>query len=77
MGVACTVNVVLPLTVAPFKTNDAVIVELPPETADATPEALMLAALVLDEVHETWVVIVCVLLSLYVPVATNGCALPA
>ena len=77
MGVACTVNVVPPLTVAPFTTNDAVMVELPPETVDATPEELMVATFVLDEVQETWVVTVCVLLSLYVPVATNGCALPA
>jgi hypothetical protein len=51
-GVACTVNIVLPLTVTPFTTNDAVMFELPPETADATPEPLIVATFVFDEAQE-------------------------
>ena len=51
-GVACTVRVVLPVTVP----NIAEMVVLPAFTAVATPLLLIVATLVLEDVHATWLV---------------------
>jgi hypothetical protein len=64
IGAACTVSVVPPLMVAPFTTSDAVRVELPPETVDANPEALMVATFTFEDAHDTCVVTFRVVLSL-------------
>ena len=72
-GAACTVSTVLPVKLF----IAAVIVELPALFAVASPAALMVAMLVLDDVQATSDVMSCVLLSEYVPVALNCCPLPA
>jgi hypothetical protein len=56
-GGALTVNVVLLVTLA----SAAAIVVLPAETAVAKPLALMVANVVFDDVHATWVVRFCAL----------------
>ena len=69
---ACTVSVVPPLTALCV----AVMVEVPPATAEASPEVLMVATPVFEDDQVTCVLIFCVLPSLYVPVAVNCCVLP-
>jgi len=64
---ACTVKVVLPLTLP----NVAVIFEVPADTAVASPPLLMVATDVVPEVHATWLVMVWVPPPEYVPVAAN------
>lgn len=68
----CTVSFVLFVT----DPKVAVIVDVPPAMPDATPLLLTLATTVLEEDQVTRVVMFCVLLSLYVPVAVNGSELP-
>ncbi len=70
---AVTVSVVLP-EIAPLVAD---IVVPPAFNADAKPAALIVAVVVLDDVHVTLAVMFCVELSLYVPVAVNCCVLPA
>jgi hypothetical protein len=70
---AVTVNVVLP-EMAPLV---ALIVVLPAFSAEASPAALIVAVVVLDDAHVTLAVRFCVELSLYVPVAVNCCVFPA
>jgi hypothetical protein len=70
---AVTVNVVLP-EMAPLV---ALIVVLPAFSAEASPAALIVAVVVLDDAHVTLAVRFCVELSLYVPVAVNCCVPPA
>jgi hypothetical protein len=69
---AVTVNVVLPTT------NPSVaLIELMPTPAPvASPAAVIVATEVVAEAHVTEPVKFCVLLSLYVPVATNCCGRP-
>ena len=55
----------------------AVIVELPPATAVASPAELIVTAAVFEEDQVTCVVMSCVVLSLYVPVAVNCWVAPA
>ena len=71
-GAFCTVSVVLPVT--PVSAADIVVV--PADTPVANPLTLTVATAVFDEVHVTWLLRFCVLLSEYVPVATN-CCVPA
>lgn len=59
VGGAWTVSVVPLVTPA----NPAKIVVVPAETAVAKPLALIVATVVLDEVHAAWLVRFCVLLS--------------
>ena len=54
----------------------AVMVEVPAATAVARPPEAMVAAAVLDELHVTVLVMSCVRLLLYVPVAVNCCVRP-
>jgi len=72
VGGTRTVSVVVPVTLL----IAAEIVAPPAETAVAKPAALMVAMPVFDEVHVTWLVRSCVLLSEYVPVAVNCCVAP-
>jgi hypothetical protein len=58
-GAACTVRFVLPVT--PLSVAEMVV--LPALTAVATPALLIVATLVLEEVHVAWLVRFCVLLS--------------
>ena len=69
---AVTFNVVVPLTLPDF----AVIVELPTPAAVARPVALIVATVVVAELHVALAVRFCVLLSLNVPVAVNCCVRP-
>ena len=71
-GVVCTVRVVLPATVP----SVAEMVVLPALTAVARPVLLIVATLVLEDVHATWLVRFCVLPLEYVPVAVNDCVVP-
>ncbi len=68
---AVTVSVVLP-EIAPLV---AEIVVPPAFNAEAKPAALIVAVVVLDDAHVTLLVMFCVELSLYVPVAVN-CSVP-
>ncbi len=70
---AVTVSVVDPL----IEPEVAVIVVLPCATLVANPAALIVAALVVPELHVTVAVRFCVELSLYVPVAVNCSVVPA
>jgi hypothetical protein len=72
-GADCTVNVVLPDT----EPLVAVMVVEPAATAEASPAALIVATAVLEDAHVTCVVMFCVVLSEYVPVAVNCCVAPA
>ena len=69
---AWTVRVVLPVTVP----RVARIVEVPAVTPVASPAVVIVAKAVFVELHVTWLVIFCVLPSLYVPVAVNCCVAP-
>jgi hypothetical protein len=55
----------------------ALMLEAPFATLVASPAALIVATLGPDELHAAVLVRVCVLPSLYVPVAVNGCVVPA
>ena len=55
----------------------AEMVLLPALTPLASPAELMVATAVFEEVHVTWLVMFCVLLFEYVPVAVNCCVAPA
>ena len=71
-GAVCTVSVVLPVK----PDCDAEIVVLPADVPVASPLLLIVATVVFDEFQPTWLVIFCVLLSEYVPVAVNCCVAP-
>src|SRR6185295_11677983 len=71
-GVACTVRFVLPAAVP----SVAEMVVLPGLTAVARPVLLIVATLVLEDVHATWLVRFCVVPLEYVPVAVNCCVAP-
>src|SRR5579864_2575391 len=71
-GAACTASVT-PGLVMPLKA--AVIEVFPTARPVATPAVVMVAAAVFEEFHVA-LVRVCVLLSLYVPVAVNCCVEP-
>ena len=64
-----TVEPVMPL-------NWALIVELPVALPVARPVALMEATVVSEEAQVAWLLRSCVVLSLKVPVAVNGCVVP-
>jgi len=70
---AVTVSVSAGL-VTPF--SDAVICEVPTAIPLAKPAELIVATLVVPELHVTLAVKFCVLLSVYVPVAVNCCVVP-
>ena len=72
-GMACTVNVVLPVT----PDSAAEMVAVPAETAVARALPLIVATVVFDELQVAWFVTFCVLPSEYVPVAVNCCVPPA
>jgi hypothetical protein len=55
--------------------SEAVMLAEPTATPAASPEPLIVAAAVLEELHVTWLVMLAVELLLYVPVAVN-CSLP-
>jgi hypothetical protein len=63
------------LPVIPLKVAEIVLV--PTATPVARPAVVMVATPVFEEVHVTWPVRFCVVLSLYVPVAVNCCVIPA
>ncbi len=69
----CTVRTVLP--VIPLKVAEIVLV--PAATPVARPAAVMVETPVFEEVHVTWPVMFCVVLSVKVPVAVNCCVVPA
>ena len=50
---------------------------VPVATAVASPALLTVATAVFEEIHDELLVTFCVLLSLYVPIAANGCVVPA
>ncbi len=64
---AVTVSVVVPLTLP----DVALMVEVPVATAVASPPAVMVATLVVAELHVAVLVRSCWLESVYVPVAVN------
>src|ERR1039458_1201615 len=70
---AVTVSVVEPVMLP----SVALMLEAPFATLVASPAALIVATLGPDELHAAVLVRVCVLPSLYVPVAVNGCVVPA
>ena len=70
---AVTVSVVDPVTLPLV----AEIVEVPAFSAEASPVALTVAVVVLEDAHVAVVVRFCVVPSLYVPVAVNCCVPPA
>ncbi len=70
---AVTVKMADPLIVPEV----AVMVEVPAATEVANPAALMVAALVAEEVQVTELVILAVVPLAYVPVAVNCCVFPA
>jgi hypothetical protein len=70
---ATTFNPVLPVVV-PCKADIAAV---PAPTPVASPEDVMVATAVLEEVQVTWLVMFWVLLSEYVPVAVNCWGAPA
>ena len=67
-----TVSVVVPV-IAPLT---AEIVLEPAAIAVASPVALIVATAVFEEVHVTWLVMFCVVVFEYVPVAVNCCVAP-
>ena len=71
-GVVWTVRVVLPVTVP----SVAEMVVVPALTAVARPLLLIVATLVLEDVHATWLVRFWVMPLEYVPVAVNDCVVP-
>ena len=71
-GRGCTVSTVLPVMLL----SAAEMVVLPVFTPVASPAAVIVATLVLDEAQVTELVIFCVLPSEYVPVAVNCCVAP-
>src|ERR1019366_4744196 len=70
---AVTVSVVEPVMLP----SVALMLEAPFATLVASPAALIVATLGPDELHAAVLVRVCVLPSLYVPVAVNCCVVPA
>ena len=68
-GPGCTVNVVVP-EIEPCVAD---MVLVPVATPVASPLALIVVTAVLEEAQVTWLVMFCVLLSEYVPVAVNCC----
>jgi hypothetical protein len=70
---AVTVSAAVPIT----PLNDAVTVLDPAATADAIPEALIVAVAVLELVHAAVVLTFAVEPSVYVAVALNCCVAPA
>jgi hypothetical protein len=71
---AVTVSVVEPTM---FPEVAEIVVLWPAVAADASPEELIVAAVVFDEAQVTDEVMFCVLLSEYVPVAVNCTVVPA
>ena len=69
---ACTVRVVLPVTLP----DVAETVLVPAATPVARPAVVIVARPVFEEAHVTWPVKFCVLPFEYVPVAVNCCVAP-
>jgi hypothetical protein len=76
-AIDCNVAAVTVRVVEPVIDPDlALMEEVPVATADAKPEALIVATVVVAEAQVTLLVRFCVLLSLKVPVAVNCCVRP-
>ena len=76
-AIDCSVAAVTVRTVEPEIDDDAaVIVELPTPAPLARPDALIVAVVVVPELHVTVLVRFCVVPSLNVPVAVNCCVAP-
>jgi hypothetical protein len=76
-AIDCNVAAVTVSKVEPLMDDDvAVIVEVPTPAALARPVALIVAAVVVPELHVTVLVRFCVVPSLNVPVAVNCCVAP-
>src|SRR6202522_2365529 len=76
-AIDCSVAAVTVRTVEPFIPPDvALIVEVPTPAPVARPAALMVAVVVVPELHVTVLVRFCVVPSLNVPVAVNCCVAP-
>src|ERR1700733_7231650 len=76
-AIDCSVGAVTVRTVEPLMDDDvAVIVEVPTPAPVARPAALIIAVVVVPELHVTVLVRFCVVPSLKVPVAVNCCVAP-
>jgi hypothetical protein len=76
-AIDCSVAAVTVRTVEPLMDDDvAVIVEVPTPAPVARPAALIIAVVVVPELHVTVLVRFCVVPSLKVPVAVNCCVAP-